>query len=268
MTQNHFSKTRFFEVFTHFFLKKVQAIFPSYNYNPTTSEKLCRRRNMDAVQRGMLQALTYTNEPVYAIDPDILLCTEELQPKQVTWSIEEMHKQACRSIISIAVLMQSKSMLPHLQTYINVYELWHACMRAVFDEANQQPHHPKHKFAKYIKDIPFQKLVVILPAVCFWVSVKCCDTFSVTTKDVANNIVALHVDRGDRHVHYTLQDLRDAEDALLQLLDFDIYKQQDKIDQMEEYIRAQYGDAYDSSESQRQICEIIYATYLRRPITI
>jgi hypothetical protein len=205
---------------------------------------------------------------VHAIDQDIVLCTEELQEKQVTWTIEEMHKQACRSILSIAVLMSSKSIVPHLQTYINVYELWHACMHEVFDEANKQPHHPKQKFAQYIQDIPFQKLVVIIPAVCFWVSVKCCDTFSVTTKDVANNIVALHVDRGDRHVHYTLQDLRDAEDALLQLLDFDIYKQQDKIDQMEEYIRAQYGDAYDSSESQRHICEIIYATYLRRPITI
>jgi hypothetical protein len=214
---------------------------------------------MDAVQQGMLQALTYTNEQVYAIDPDILL-----QERQVTWSLQEIHKQACRSIISIAVLMHSRSLVPHLQTYINVYELWYECMRAVFDEANHQPHHPKQQFAKYIKEIPFQKLVVILPAVCFWVSVKCCDMFSVTTKDVANNIVALHVDRGDRHVHYTLQDLRDTEDALLQLLDFDIYKQQDKIDKMEELIRAQYGDAYDSSESQRHILRIFYDMYLPR----
>jgi hypothetical protein len=223
---------------------------------------------MDVVQRGMLQALTYTNEQVYASDRATSLCAEELQERQVTWSLQEIHKQACRSIISIAVIMQRKSIVPHLHTYINVYELWYACMREVFDEANQQPHHPKHKFAEYIKDIPFRKLVVILPAVCFWVSVKCCDTFSVTTKDVANNIVALHVDRGDRHVHYTLQDLRDTEDALLQLLDFDIYKQQDKIDKMEELIRAHYGDAYDSSESQRHILRIFYDMYLPRDPSI
>jgi hypothetical protein len=185
----------------------------------------------------------------------------------VTWSLQEIHKQACRSIISIAVLMHSKSIVPHLHTYINVYELWYACMRAVFDEANQQPHHAKQQFANYIKEIPFQKLVVILPAVCFWVSVKCCDMFHVTTKDVANIIVALHVDRDDRHMHYTLQDLRHAEDALLQLLDFDVYKQQEKIDRMEELIRSQYGDAYDSSESQMQIVRIIYAMYLPRDDT-
>jgi hypothetical protein len=223
-----------------------------------------------AIDPGILLCTEELQEKqVHAIDPDIVLCTEELQERQVTWSLQEIHKQACRSIISIAVLMHSKSLVPHLHTYINVYELWYACMRAVFDEANQQPHHPKHRFAEYIKGIPFRKLVVILPAVCFWVSVKCCDVFSVTTKDVAMNIVALHVDRGDRHlVHYTLQDLRDAEDALLQLLDFDVYKQQDKIDQMEELIRAHYGDAYDSSESQRQIFEIIYAMYLPRANTI
>jgi hypothetical protein len=52
------------------------------------------------------------------------------------------------------------------------------------------------------------------------------------------------------------------------LLDFDIYKQQDKLDQMEELIRAQYGDAYDSSESQIQILRIIYGMYLPRANTI
>ena len=222
----------------------------------------------------MPRGLTHTNEQVYAIDPAILLCTEEvcreeLQERQVTWSLQEIHKQACRSIISIAVLMHNKSMVPHLHTYINVYELWYACMREVFDEAYQQPHHPKHRFAEYIKGIPFHKLVVILPAVCFWVSVKCCDVFSVTTKEVAMNIVALHVDRGDRHlVHYTLQDLRDTEDALLQLLDFDVYKEQDKIDRMEELIRAEYGDAYDSIQAQSEILRILYGNYLPRDPTI
>jgi hypothetical protein len=224
---------------------------------------------MDVVQQSMLQALTHTNEQVYASDPAISLCAEELQERQVTWSLQEIHKQACRSIISIAVIMQRKSIMPHLHTYINVYELWYACMREVFDEAYQQPHHPKHRFAEYIKGIPFHKLVVILPAVCFWVSVKCCDVFYVTTKEVAMNIVALHEDRGDRHlVHYSLQDLRDTEDALLQLLDFDIYKEQDKIDRMEELIRAEYGDAYDSIQAQSEILRILYGNYLPRDPTI
>jgi hypothetical protein len=93
--------------------------------------------------------------------------------------------------------------------------------------------------------------------------------FYVTTKEVAMNIVALHEDRGDRHlVHYSLQDLRDTEDALLQLLDFDIYKEQDKIDRMEELIRAEYGDAYDSIQAQSEILRILYGNYLPRDPTI
>lgn len=229
---------------------------------------------MDVVPVKMPQAWPPTTEQVYAIDPDILLCREvllrrEVQEELVTWNLEEIHKQACRSICSMAVLMHSKSVVPHLQTYINVYELWYACMRAVFDEANEEPHHPKQQFARHIKGIPFRKLVVILPAVCFWVSVKCCDTFTVPTRQVANIIVALHQDRGDAHlVDYTLQDLRDAEDALLQLLDFDILRQQEKIDDMEKIIRGLYGDTFDNSDVQRQIVHIIYNMYIPRDDTI
>ena len=71
------------------------------------------------------------------------------------------------------------------------------CIRAVFDEEHQQPQHPEHVVAEYIKRIPLRKLTVILPAVCFWVSVKCSDSVCIRTHDLGKVIVALHQERGD-----------------------------------------------------------------------
>ena len=217
---------------------------------------------MDVVQQNMLLALTYTDSTVYAIDVDTLRCTEDVQVQE-TWDLLEIHKQACKSISSMAALLHRCSVTPHLQTYINVYLLWFACMRAVLNEEHQHRQHPKYAFAEYMKRIPLCKLTVIVPAVCFWVSVKCSDSVCVRTHDLAKVIVALHQERGDQHLmEYKLQDLRDTEHALLQLLDFDILHDQDKIDKMEETIRAHFGAAYESQEAQAQIVRIVYKMFL------
>jgi hypothetical protein len=212
---------------------------------------------MDAVQPSMSQALVHPNKRVYAIEEDILLCTAEMHAQKAPSDLRQIHKQACKSIFSMAVILYRCSVVPHLQTYINVYLLWYDCMRAVFDERHQHPQHRKHVFAAYMQSIPLQKLTVLLPVVCFWVSIKCSDSFHVRTNDLARMIVAVHQERGDENLEYHLQDLRDTEDALLQLLDFDILKSQDAMDKMEEMLRAQFGEAYESPEAQAQIVSIL-----------
>jgi hypothetical protein len=217
---------------------------------------------MEAVEQNMLQALTLGNKRVCAVDENMLLCTEDIPvheaPYEAPWDILEVHKEACKSICSMALILHHSNAVPHLHTYANVYLMWYACMRAAFDEENLQPEHRKYAFAEYIRGIPSRKLTVILPAVCFWVSVKCNETFSLTTREWARMVDAVHKGRGDdRLVEYNLHDLRDTEHAVLQLLDFDILKNQETIDVMEKTIRAQFGEAYESVEAQGEIVRIV-----------
>ena len=58
-----------------------------------------------------------------------------------------------------------------------------------------------------------------------------------------------------------MQDLRDTEYVLLQLLDFDILKNQEQIDSMEQIIRAQFGAAYESQQAQTQIVLIVFLMF-------
>ena len=142
-------------------------------------------------------------------------------------------------------------------------------MHALCDKENLQPQHRKHEATQHFKRMPSRKLTVIVPAVCFWVSVKCSESFDLRTLDLAQMIDAVFKDRGDDDLlEYTLQELRDAEDMLLHLLDFDILKQQDKIDEMESKIRAEYADEYDSRQAQSEIVRIIYSMYNPVPDTI
>ena len=218
---------------------------------------------METVRPSMLDALTHAHDRVQAIDTDMLLCTEELTAPAppAPLDLPAIHKQACKSIHSMMQLLHRCSLVPHLQTYINVYLLWYACMRAVLDRANQQPQHPKCAFVEYIKHIPLPKLTVLLPAVCFWVSVKCSDSFAVRTRDLAMMMVAVHQERGEHDLVYNLHDLRDTESVMLQLIDFDILKNQDSIDRMEDLLRAQFGAAYESEEAQAQIVNIIFKMF-------
>jgi hypothetical protein len=48
----------------------------------------------------MPQALAHTNKKVYAIDPDILLCTEEMHVQEAPSHLAQPHKQACKSMTS------------------------------------------------------------------------------------------------------------------------------------------------------------------------
>jgi hypothetical protein len=202
----------------------------------------------------MLRACTQTGRRVYAIDPDILHCDEDLEPQEAPWNLLQIHCQACRSICCIAGLLHACSVVPNLETYINVYLLWYACMNAIRDAQHQNREHPKHDACEYFKRMPSRKLTVVLPAVCFWVSAKCSDRFIMRTDNVASLIAAVHRDRGDDGVfYYKPQDLRDTENAMLHLIDFEILRNQAKIDSMEKIIRTQFAEDFDSKETQKKI---------------
>ena len=217
---------------------------------------------MDAAQQSMLDALTHTTKRVYAVDPDTLLCTEDLEVQEAAWDVVQIHKQTCKSICSLGLLLHRSSVVPHQETYINVYLLWYACMRAVFDKENLQPKHRKHAVAEYIKRMPSRKLTVLVPAVCFWVSIKCSESFSIKAQNVADMIDAVHQERGDDSLfEYSLREVCDTEHAVLQLLDFNILQNQRQIDKMEKTIRAHFGEAYESKEAQSQIVRIVCSMF-------
>jgi hypothetical protein len=218
----------------------------------------------------MAHVCVQTSKRVYANDLSTLLCTEDDEvPHVELQQLPKIHQQACKSICSFAVLLHHCSVIPHVHTYINVYELWYAFMHALCDKENEQPQHRKHEATQHFKRMPSRKLTVVVPAVCFWVSVKCSESFDIRTYDLAQMIDVVFKDRGDDDLfEYPLQELRDAEDMLLHLLDFDILKQQDKIDEMERKIRAEYADEYDSTQAQSEIVRIIYSMFNPVPDTI
>ena len=96
---------------------------------------------------------------------------------------------------------------------------------------NLQEMDPKHEFINYFKQMPSRKIAVIIPAVCFWVSVKCMESLCIRSNDLACIIDAVQQDR--KHCtpcEYTLEDLLQAENAVLQWLHWDIIRKQEKDD--------------------------------------
>ena len=170
-----------------------------------------------------------------------------------------MQTQACQSICTIATHLHLHSIVPQMHTYINVYLLWIACMQAIYGANTLQELDPKHELINYFKQMPLRKLTVIIPAVCFWISVKCTESsISFRSRDVACMIAAVQLDRGDYDLFsYSLEEIAKSEYAALQLVDFDILGNQDRIDAMEDVLQAHFGYMYEEKEAQSHIVHII-----------
>ena len=178
---------------------------------------------------------------------------------QTEGELRVMHTQACDAICAIATHLLLHSVVPEMQTYINVYFLWISCIQAVYGSHTLQELDPKHEFIKYFKQMPHRKLAVVIPAVCFWISIKCTESkFSFRSKDVACMIVLVQIVRGDYDLFsYTLEEIVQSEHAVLQLLDFDILRHQERIDAMEDVCKSYFGESYREKEEQSQIVRII-----------
>lgn len=71
-------------------------------------------------------------------------------------------------------------------------------------------------------------------------------------------IAAVQLDRGDYDLFsYSLEEIGQSEHAALQILDFDILRNQERIDDMEDVLEAHFGDIYQEKESQSHIVRII-----------
>ena len=71
-------------------------------------------------------------------------------------------------------------------------------------------------------------------------------------------MTAVQLDQGDYDLFsYTLEEIANSEHAALQILDFDILRNQDRIDTMEDVLKAHFGDMYEEKEAQSQIVRII-----------
>ena len=183
----------------------------------------------------------------------------DLPPSRTPSELRVMHAKACQAICAIATHLHLHSIVPQMHTYINVYLLWIACIQAIFGAHTLHELHPKHEFINYFKQMPSRKLAVIIPAVCFWISVKCTESsICFRSRDVACMMAAVQLDQGDYDLFsYTLEEIANSEHAALQILDFNILRNQKKIDAMEDVLAAHFGDMYEKKEAQSQIVRII-----------
>ena len=185
--------------------------------------------------------------------------SEDALQSRTPSELRVMHTEACQAICAIATHLHLHSIVPQMHTYINVYLLWIACMQAISGAHTLHELDPKHEFINYFKQMPSRKLAVIIPAVCFWISVKCTESsFCFRSRDVACMIAVVQIVRGDWNLFsYTLEEIANSEHAALQILDFDILRNQDRIDTMEDVLKAHFGDIYETKEAQSQIARII-----------
>ena len=168
--------------------------------------------------------------------------------------LQDMHKSACKTICAATMIvhMQSRgNSIILAPTQINVYFIWLAWMQAIHS-TSRQPTHPKAMYADYFKSMTLEKIVVLVPVVCLWVCVKCMETWELGSKDILRIIDGMQQAR-KYQVHFTFEDVLNAEHVLLQLIDFDILKNQEHVDKIEDILRAHlnnFEDMYVSADAQ------------------
>ena len=130
------------------------------------------------------------------------------------------------------------------------------CGGAALGEAD-----PKHVSINLFRQLSPHKMTVMIPAVCFWLSVKCTETWSIGVNDLGHMIHAVEHARAESTgavYTYTLRELCQAEDAVLQLLDWDILRNQQKIDGMEDILKAHFEDSYSSAKVQGEVVLLLF----------
>ena len=101
-----------------------------------------------------------------------------------------MHQQACRSIRDIACTLHRHGVIPVVSTHINVFFLWHAWRQAMSSAEVLEETDQRKLAMKAFTDMYRGKLVVLVPTVCFLVSIRR-DTCSFVV------VVELHVGPSD-----------------------------------------------------------------------
>ena len=120
------------------------------------------------------------------------------------------------------------SIVYHVHTQINVHFLWLPWMQDMSCTTDLQEMDPKHEFINYFKRMPSRKIAVIIPDVCFRVTVKCMESFCIRSNDLACIIDAVQQDRKHcTHVN-TPWKICSKQKTVMQWLHWDIIRNQEK----------------------------------------
>ena len=148
-------------------------------------------------------------------------------------------------------------------TQMNVYFVWMALMEVMLCDTFP-PMHPKTLHIQYFKSMTLDKLAVLLPAVCFSLCQKCSETWNVTCSELALVIAVMQEKMKIYSFQVTVQEVVDAEHAVVQLLDFDILKHQENVDSIEDILRQKFED-YEHIENcvstQKELAFALYHTF-------
>jgi hypothetical protein len=173
------------------------------------------------------------------------------------------HKQACRCILGLGKLLLERELLPSVQTYTNVYLMWHGCMRVIADARGCDHMDPRFGIVQHFRQMHINKLQVIIPAVCFWISIKCFETWMLSCLDVSCLISKLRYDLSLDDTSYacSLADIRKAEYAVLQLLDWNVIRNQDSVDRVEKVLMERFDASCDPKYVQMKTLVLMYRAF-------
>jgi hypothetical protein len=232
--------------------------------------RVCRM----ARSNTQLEKRVYAPEPVVSCSADNTALHEQLMgilhtalSKQVREDLPSelrvMHKEACKSICAVSLTVRCVNSTVLVPTQINVYFVWIAWME-VMCCSMFPPMHPKTVHIQYFKGMTLEKLAVLIPAVCFSLCQKCSETWNVTCSQLERVIAAVQAAKNIRSFQCTVQEVVDAEHAVVQLLDFDILKQQENVDAIEDILRQKFEDfehIHDCVNTQTEVARALYQTF-------
>ena len=228
----------------------------------------------------MPRSNTQLEKRVYAPDPSVQLSVDTSAlheqlicrlrqalskhiKKDLPCKLRAMHKEACKSICAVSMTVRRVNSTVLIPTQINVYFVWVAWMEAMCC-TTLEPMHPKMVYIQYFKGMTLEKLSVLIPAVCFWLCQKCMETWDVGASHLARVIAVVQTAKNVDSFRCTVQDVVDAEHAVLQLLDFDILKHQKNVDAIEDILRQNFNDferIHECVKAQTEVSRSLYHTF-------
>ena len=179
----------------------------------------------------------------------------------------DMHTQACRSIRDIACMMHRRGIIPAVSTHINVLFMWHAWMQAMSSAEALQETDQRKLAMRAFKDMYAGKLVVLVPALCFLVSMKFIDGKHIRLASMEHIIHIISQNQSDYdRVKCSRAELESTEYDLLHLLNWDIVGSQERVDRVEDILYDHMGDEYRSPQVQSLLVDLLSRIFSGIPL--
>ncbi len=177
-----------------------------------------------------------------------------------------MHTQACRSIRDIACMLHRHGIVPVVSTHINVFFLWRAWMQAMSSAEGLEERDQRKPAMKAFMDMYPGKLIVLVPALCFLVSMKFIDGQQMQLVNMKHIIHLITQNQDDYAlVKCSRAELWSAEYDLLHLLQWDIAGSQESVDRVEDILYDHMGDEYSNPKVQSQVVDLLSRIFSGTP---